>query len=48
MLIVDNYYLAIQNNSRVYNLLPFAIIYLYMLIIKNSQFYNQLPFAVSN
>ena len=48
MLIVDNYYLAIQNNSRVYNLLPFAIIYLYMLIINNSRVYNIFPFAVSN
>ena len=48
MLIVDNYYLAIQNNSRVYNLLPFAIIYLYMLIINNSRDYNLLPFVLLN
>ena len=48
MLIVDNYYLAIQNYTRVYNLLPFAIIYLYMLIINNSRDYNLLPFVLLN
>ena len=48
MLIVDKYYLAIQNNSRVYNLLPFAIIYYYTHIKNNTQLYNILPFAVSN
>ena len=48
MLIVDKYYLAIQNNSRVYDLLPFAIIYYYTHIKNNTQLYNILPFAVSN
>ena len=46
MLIVDNYYLAIQNNSRYYNQLPFAIIYYYTHNKNNTRLDNILPFAI--
>ena len=46
MLIVDKYYLAIQNNSRVYNILPFAIIYYYTHNKNNTRLDNILPFAI--
>ena len=46
MLIVDNYYLAIQNYTRVYNLLPFAIIYYYTHNKNNTRLDNILPFAI--
>ena len=48
MLIVDNNYLAIINNSRDYNLLPFAIIYYYTHIKNNTRLDNILPFVISN
>ena len=46
MLIVDNYYLAIQNNTREYDIFPFFVSDNCMLLINITRYYNIHPFAI--